>query len=1007
MKSLLRIFLFAFMGLILAMLVLPFVFKDRIYEELKLYAENNLDAEVEFSDIDLSLFKSFPRLNIQVNDLEIKGIDTYEDTTLLAAEKFIFNISLSPLFNKSIQPEIFYVGLVAPDLNLIVNNEGVANYDIFKSSDEESKFQISLNKYEIINGKVRYYDLFDEISLNVEQLNHIGEGDFSSEEFDLKSNTDGILKFLVFNETQFLKEQEFLHDGILHVNTVENSYALKEHSFQISKLKFLLDCILKVNNNDVGIDLSFHTPSNNFEDLISILPFIRQEVGVSTTGEFILDGKIEGIYNSVTEIYPKINISCNVNQCTAKFDGFDYPIQNINSETQLVSLKNDLSDLRINLRNFNLNILKDRIGGNLLIHNFLNSSTYSGNVEGNINLQNWMKAIPLEDVSNMEGNVNFDLSFIANDEMVRKDKLNELILSGNLTGRNFKLDRPYSLGLSVNDIDIYSDNNITSVNARNLLYGSSQFDINMKLNNLIYFISEDEPLKGGIKITSSNFDLNELVSEDTAVNNNQDNSSFNIGRFDIEGRCDKIIYDDYIFKEIKVIGNFDEQQLNISDLFLKFNDSDLSFKGYLDNVINYVQVDSDLQGNITFKSDKLNLDDFISEDSEGSDVLRIPENINLNVSTTIGALTYSNVPLYNTRGIIEVSDGQLEIRKAKSKLLDGEIELEALYNSKEDLPQFDSKIEMSEIQFSSAYKHLSSFRTIAPIIKHIEGFFNSTLVFSGNFGQDMLPDLSTLNATGYLETLNSSIKNSETIEKLANKLNINELKNVTLENTKNWFELNNGTFTLKERDLKINGLNSKISGQHQIKGKMNYQLDLEIPRALFKSTSAGQIADAGFQYLEKEANKLGFKLGQSENINVKVLFGNTISDPTIKVIPELSSSDIKTEINQKIESKVSSAKDSLKTIVEGKKNEIKDTIQSKVDEEVVKAKEKFKSETDVIIDKAKNKAEESIDSIITNTVSDSLKSKINDALKKKDKEKVEEILKDWDIFKKKKKKKKN
>ena len=222
-------------------------------------------------------------------------------------------------------------------------------------------------------------------------------------------------------------------------------------------------------------------------------------------------------------------------------------------------------------------------------------------------------------------------------------------------------------------------------------------------------------------------------------------------------------------------------------------------------------------------------------------------------------------------------------------------------------------------------------------------------------------------------------------------------KNVTLENTKNWFELNNGTFTLKERDLKINGLDSKISGQHQIKGIMNYQLDIEIPKSLFKSTSVGQIADTGFQYLEQEANKLGFKLGQSDYINVKVLFGNTISDPTVKLIPELNSSGIKSEINQQIESKVTSAKDSLKTVVEVKKKEIQDTIQSKVDKEVVKAKEKIKSETDVIIDKAKNKAEESIDSIITNTVSDSLKSKINDALKKKDKEKVEDIIKDWDM----------
>lgn len=48
-------------GLLLALLVAPFVFKDRILEEIKKFANESVNAKIDFRDVDVSFIRSFSR----------------------------------------------------------------------------------------------------------------------------------------------------------------------------------------------------------------------------------------------------------------------------------------------------------------------------------------------------------------------------------------------------------------------------------------------------------------------------------------------------------------------------------------------------------------------------------------------------------------------------------------------------------------------------------------------------------------------------------------------------------------------------------------------------------------------------------------------------------------------------------------------------------------------------------------------------------------------------------
>jgi len=60
MKLLLRIILWLFIGLIIALILVPFLFKGELHNVIKEKLNEQIHAEVEFEDLQLSLFSAFP-----------------------------------------------------------------------------------------------------------------------------------------------------------------------------------------------------------------------------------------------------------------------------------------------------------------------------------------------------------------------------------------------------------------------------------------------------------------------------------------------------------------------------------------------------------------------------------------------------------------------------------------------------------------------------------------------------------------------------------------------------------------------------------------------------------------------------------------------------------------------------------------------------------------------------------------------------------------------------------
>ena len=101
MKKVLKITGITFLVLLALLTALPFAFQSQIKDMVKRFINQNLNAQVEFSDVSLSFLRSFPQAHVTVSDLVITNFEPFKDETLVSAKNIAFTVSVKELLKKT------------------------------------------------------------------------------------------------------------------------------------------------------------------------------------------------------------------------------------------------------------------------------------------------------------------------------------------------------------------------------------------------------------------------------------------------------------------------------------------------------------------------------------------------------------------------------------------------------------------------------------------------------------------------------------------------------------------------------------------------------------------------------------------------------------------------------------------------------------------------------------------------------------------------------------------
>jgi hypothetical protein len=978
----LGIFLVLFIG---ALVAIPFLFKDEIIEGVKKVANENLNAKLDFSTVDISLLRSFPSVSIGLNDYSVTGIEEFEGVKLVGGDAFRITVDFWSAWNFGKVPlEIKSVTLDKPEINVIVLANGRANYDIAKPTTDttttETAFQIKLQEYAITEGNITYDDRMGGTYLKLTDLNHSGEGDFTQDIFDLNTKTSIGEMTAESGGIAYLKKAKMKLDAGFNIDMPNSKYTLKENDLRINDLQLKADGWLAMpNENDIDMDLRFSAPQSDFKSFLSMIPnaYTAGYDNVKASGTFKLDGLVKGKYSDKPETYPAFNINLDINNGDVKYPDLPLGISAINTNVKVNSPGTNLDQMLVDISKFSLKIGNNPLEGYFKLRTPMSDPDVDTKIKGVLNLEELSKAFPMEGVKTLNGIINSDIAVKTKMSTIDKGDYANVDMTGNasIQNMNYVADGMPAVNISAMQVDFTPQSvNLPSFTMK---LGKSDLSGSGRIDNLLAYFSPDKTMKGSMTVRSNYFNADEWMTEEevdsgqSAVGSpppaSTDEEIFNRFDFTMDAQVAKMDYDVYKIENFVAKGNFTPAKLTVTQLSGKLGDSDFNASGALTNIWNYLFSNEKLGGNLTLRSNYMNLNQFMTEEgapatstspAEASEPILVPENIDMIVNADMNTVIYDNMELKNVRGALLVRNEEVRFDNLTANSLGGNMKIDGGYNTQvHDKPKFDFGMKLTNIDFQKAFNTFNTFQAIAPIGKYIQGNFNTDLTMSSNLTKDLMPDLGTLAAAGLLETLNGTITGAAPLQAIGDKLNVDAFKKLNIKNSKNWFTVKDGAVQLEEFKQSYDGIDMRIGGSHKLTGDMDYKIIAKIPRAKIGKNPLGAAANSGLDFLSGEASKLGLNVNAGEYINVQINLGGTLDKPkpTFKILGSEGTGEsvkdaVVSKVKEEAQQQLDKAKDEataraeaerkkLEAAAHAEKERLEAELKKKAEEEAKKAAE--------------------------------------------------------------------
>lgn len=531
MKKVFKIIGITLLVLVIFLLTAPFLFKGTIEKQVKKAINNNLHAQVEWSDLSLSLIRSFPDAQLRLKNISVINKEPFEGDTLVAAKMIYLNMGIPQLFKGGDKPlSINELGLKEALVNIKVNKDGIANYDVAIDADtseeeikeDEKGMTLDVQHYEINNSRIAYADETSRIYLMLNDFNHEGTGDFSADVSTLRTKTKTLLSFKM-EESQYFENTALSLDAAIKMDLQNMRFSFEENRALINQLALSFDGYLQMNEDNQEIDLTFTTPTSDFKNFLGVVPkeYMTQLDQVKTSGKFEVDGRLFGIIDE--QHIPKMDISMKASDAYFKFPDLPKAVDNINFAATLKNETGLMKDMNLDLSQMNFQIDQDIFSGKGSFKDLTGNTDVQLSAKGRLNLANINKAYPLEMDMDLNGILDADLNASFKMDDIEKERYENIKSSGSASLRDFKYtSEDFAHPVEITKAALQFNPMNVNLQEFDMKMGQTDAQITGSIQNLMGYVFKDQPIKGDFKVKSQTFSVNDfMVAEDASAQSDQ------------------------------------------------------------------------------------------------------------------------------------------------------------------------------------------------------------------------------------------------------------------------------------------------------------------------------------------------------------------------------------------------------------------------------------------------------------------------------------------------------
>lgn len=344
MKIFLKIVAGILLFLIIIIVGLNIYFTDERLKNMAMpYLNDAVGRTVEVDEMSLTFFSTFPQPGISIKNMSIPG--ETESDTLMSLDELVASVKLFSLMGDQI--EIAEISLDNPRFTYILNEDGRTNIDFLLETEETEQdtaeaYAIDIPYFQVADGYFRYRDSTSNTSVQFNDLDadiSLNYADRITSTIDLEL---GGLSASV-NDTSYLNNLPLSLSQESVVDLDSETVALEEGTLSIRGLALNLSGTISDWSSTLTGDLSFSSSSDNFGELLRLVPeeYAEYTEGLETEGTLAIEGSLKGPL--AEKKLPAFDITMQVTDGYLKNPELPDPIQNIqlsaNVSNELLSVE--------------------------------------------------------------------------------------------------------------------------------------------------------------------------------------------------------------------------------------------------------------------------------------------------------------------------------------------------------------------------------------------------------------------------------------------------------------------------------------------------------------------------------------------------------------------------------------------------------------------------------------------------------------------------------------------
>jgi AsmA protein len=671
MKKVVKITGVILLTLLLVLFLSPFLFQDRIKQEIKNLANRTLKSELNFTEMNVSFFTHFPHLSVTLTDFSLKSSFPFEKDTLISASDIGFGVNVKSLFGKTIL--ITRVYLDQAKINILYNEDGKANYDVYESADTaatasdsavSSGADLKIEHIILKNCQVVYADQAIPFRVVARGVNYAGTSEITSDILSLTSRVKIDSLDLYYDRSKYIDAKPVTANLNTKINLNNLSVNFEKNDLKIKDIPLQFHGKFNFEKEGYQVDLNFLSVmekeflSARFKIRQTTNPWIFAKVNASVDlakwsraldvkavdvrGLYELNLNAEGYYitgpvkkgirnetDTVILSIPKFNLMTRLSGGYMKYANLPQALDKINFSLNSSCPDNDYKNINVQLENLQATFLKNQINGFFRIKS-LRDIPIDANITGSCNLAELKQVVPMDSLA-LAGILSMDLKIKGN--YVPEKKMFPVTTALINLKDGFVQTKYYPNPLEKVEMAAEVTNHtgtmkdlVVSLKPLTFLFEGKPFTVTAALENfddMRYDVRSVGVIDLGkvYKVFSQKgMDLDGYIETDLTLKGKQsDATSGHIERLHNRGtlklRNIALRSEDFPKPFIIKTGDFrfDQDKIWFENFLATYGASDFRLKGALKNTISYMlSQGGTLQGDFTLKSNFIDVDEFMA-----------------------------------------------------------------------------------------------------------------------------------------------------------------------------------------------------------------------------------------------------------------------------------------------------------------------------------------------------------------------------------------------------------